>query len=144
MEILVLTLLYLIVFIALKWDELFNFFHNYILKILLLKLYESHAEPETTKLIHDGFYRVLTMVYNTQNYWVFGLCPSSGFEIIRRKNTTFRKLDLFPSLGEGRHLLCWVPYKELTSITGRSRCLPSPEEGNRSSFRNIVFFLPII
>jgi hypothetical protein len=27
----------------------------------------------------DRFYRVLTMVYNTQNYWVFGLCPSSGF-----------------------------------------------------------------
>jgi hypothetical protein len=25
------------------------------------------------------FYRVLTMVYNTQNYWVFGLRPSSGF-----------------------------------------------------------------
>jgi hypothetical protein len=24
-------------------------------------------------------YRVLTMVYNTQRYWVFGLCPSSGF-----------------------------------------------------------------
>jgi hypothetical protein len=23
--------------------------------------------------------RVLTMVYNTQNYWVFRLCPSSGF-----------------------------------------------------------------
>jgi hypothetical protein len=22
--------------------------------------------------------RLLTMVYNTQNYWVFGLCPSSG------------------------------------------------------------------
>jgi hypothetical protein len=30
-------------------------------------------------LSKDGFYRVLTMVYNTQNYWVFGLCPSSGF-----------------------------------------------------------------
>jgi hypothetical protein len=25
------------------------------------------------------FYRVLTMVYNTQNYWGFGLYPSSGF-----------------------------------------------------------------
>jgi hypothetical protein len=25
------------------------------------------------------------------------------------ENTTFRKLDLFPSSGEGRHLLCWVP-----------------------------------
>jgi hypothetical protein len=34
------------------------------------------------------------------------------------KNTTFRKLDLFP-------------------------CLPSPEDGNRSSFRNVVFFIVI-
>jgi hypothetical protein len=25
------------------------------------------------------------------------------------KNMTFRKLDLFPSSGEGRHLLCWFP-----------------------------------
>jgi hypothetical protein len=39
------------------------------------------------------------MVYNTQNYWVFGLCPSSGIlETI--ENTTFRKLDLFPSSGD--------------------------------------------
>jgi hypothetical protein len=45
------------------------------------------------------------MVYNTQNYCVFGLCPSL-------ENTTFRKLDLFPSSGEGvgRHLLCWIPF----------------------------------
>jgi hypothetical protein len=43
-----------------------------------------------------------------RRYWVFGLCPSSGFEIT--KNTT----------------LC---------------CLPSPEDGNRSSFRNIVFLV---
>jgi hypothetical protein len=34
------------------------------------------------------------------------------------KNTTFRKLGLFPSSGEGRQLLCWVHYKELTSISG--------------------------
>jgi hypothetical protein len=25
------------------------------------------------------------MVYNTQNYWVFGICPSSGLQLIRRK-----------------------------------------------------------
>jgi hypothetical protein len=37
------------------------------------------------------------MMYNTQNYWVFGLCPSSGI----LENTTFRKLDLFPSSGVG-------------------------------------------
>jgi hypothetical protein len=28
---------------------------------------------------YGRYYRVLTMVYNTQRYWVFGLCPSSGF-----------------------------------------------------------------
>jgi hypothetical protein len=33
----------------------------------------------------------------TQNYWVFGLSPSSGI----LENTTFRKLDLFPSSDEG-------------------------------------------
>jgi hypothetical protein len=40
---------------------------------------------------------VLTVVYNTQNYWVFGLFPSSCI----LENTTFRKLDLFPPSGEG-------------------------------------------
>jgi hypothetical protein len=37
------------------------------------------------------------MVCNTQNYWVFGLFPSSGI----LENTTFRKLDLLPSSDEG-------------------------------------------
>jgi hypothetical protein len=40
---------------------------------------------------------VLTMVYNTPNYWVFGLFPSYGI----LEDTTFRKLDLLPSSGEG-------------------------------------------
>jgi hypothetical protein len=40
---------------------------------------------------------VLMMVYNAQNYWVFGLFPSSDI----LENSTFRKLDLFPSSGEG-------------------------------------------
>jgi hypothetical protein len=35
--------------------------------------------------------------HNWRDLWVFGLCPP--FDII--KNTTFRKLDLFPSSGEG-------------------------------------------
>jgi hypothetical protein len=75
---------------------------------------------------------VLTMVYNTQNYWVFGLCPLSAVLKTREHNIsetgsisllrlsgetptllgpleranlhhwTFQKLDLFPSSGEGR------------------------------------------
>jgi hypothetical protein len=51
-----------------------------------------------------GDSRVLTMVRNTQNYWRFGHCPSSGI-LKTLKNTTFRKLDLLPFSGEGgRHL----------------------------------------
>jgi hypothetical protein len=38
-------------------------------------------------------------VYDTQNYGVFGLCPSS--RILNLENITFRKLDLFPFPGEG-------------------------------------------
>jgi hypothetical protein len=38
------------------------------------------------------------MVYNIQNYWVFGLCPSSG--ILETENTAFRKMELFPSSGK--------------------------------------------
>jgi hypothetical protein len=37
------------------------------------------------------------MVYNTQNYWLFRFFLSSDI----LENTTFRKLDLFPSTGEG-------------------------------------------
>jgi hypothetical protein len=37
------------------------------------------------------------MVHNTRVYYAFGLCPSSGV----LKYTAFRKLDLFPSSGEG-------------------------------------------
>jgi hypothetical protein len=44
------------------------------------------------------YYRVLTMVYNTQRYWVFGLCPSSGFEI--RTMDKFRK----PSISVYHHM----------------------------------------
>jgi hypothetical protein len=38
------------------------------------------------------------MVYNTQNYRIFGLCPSSGILTTRKHNVS--KLDLFPSSGE--------------------------------------------
>jgi hypothetical protein len=40
---------------------------------------------------------MMMMMYNTWDYWVFALCPSSGI----LQNTMFRKLDLFPSSGEG-------------------------------------------
>jgi hypothetical protein len=58
------------------------------------------------------------MVYNTQDYWVFGLCPSSGI----LKNTTFQKLHLFLSSGER-----WEDtYSIWLEWTQQSRCLPTP------------------
>jgi hypothetical protein len=66
---------------------------------------------------------VLAMVYNTQNYWISGLCPSSGI----LENTTFLKLDLFLSSGEwGRHLLCWDHWLRLALSKGPNRVGVSP------------------
>jgi hypothetical protein len=57
---------------------------------------------------------VLTMVYNSQNCWGFGLRPSYGI-LDKKKKMTFQRLDLFLSSGErGRHLIIWVPQKEVT------------------------------
>jgi hypothetical protein len=51
-----------------------------------------------TKNFTNRLERILTMVYVVQNSQNFsGLFPSSGIP----KNTSFRKLDLFPSSGEG-------------------------------------------
>jgi hypothetical protein len=49
-----------------------------------------------TNIMH--FYRVLTMVYSTQNYWGFGLFSFSG--VFDSRSTMFQKLDLFPFSGE--------------------------------------------
>jgi hypothetical protein len=37
------------------------------------------------------------IMYNTQNHWVYGVCPLS-----RILNNSFRKVDVFPCLGEGK------------------------------------------
>jgi hypothetical protein len=62
---------------------------------------------------------------------------------IELENITFRKLDMFPSLEYARgHLLCWVQLLRLALSKGPNRVsffLSSPEDGNRSSLRNIVF-----
>jgi hypothetical protein len=55
------------------------------------------------------------MVYSTQNYWGFGLFPLSG--VFGSRNTTFRKLDLFPSSGEGEKTPTYLgPLIEISSL----------------------------
>jgi hypothetical protein len=49
------------------------------------------------------------MVYNTQNYWVFELCPSSGIlETIKHNVLETGSVSVL-RLGGGTHLLSWVP-----------------------------------
>jgi hypothetical protein len=59
---------------------------------------------------------------NSQNYYVFDLGPSSGILITGEHNVS--ETGSVPILRWGRrHLLCWVPQKELTSITGQPMSL---------------------
>jgi hypothetical protein len=55
---------------------------------------------------------VLTVAYNSQNYWFLDFVHRPIF--YKLENITFQELDLFPSSGEvGRHLLCWVPFRHV-------------------------------
>jgi hypothetical protein len=76
------------------------------------------------------------MVCDTPDDWVFGLCPSFGI----LNNTALRKLDLFPSSGERTSVVHWL---RLALSNGPNRVGVynlKPEDGNRSTFRNVVFF----
>jgi hypothetical protein len=64
--------------------------------------------------------------YNTKNHWVSGLCPLSGilstsnYRTQRFGNWIYFRLQV---RGE-RHLLCWVPKEELTSVCLNMSCSP--------------------
>jgi hypothetical protein len=92
-------------------------------------------------------------VHYLQNYWIFGLCPSSDILKNTQKNTTFRGLYLFTSSGGcRRHLHCRSVRKcrrqsldslRLAISDGPNRVGAShrsPEDRNRSRFRNLVLF----
>jgi hypothetical protein len=79
----------------------------------LIIIFESNKRPEKITLtgaskfaqIHVLILRIIGFldVFHLPVFW-------------RIENTTFRKLNLFPTSGEGgRHLLSWVASKELTS-----------------------------
>jgi hypothetical protein len=64
-------------------------------------------------------------INDPRNYWVFGLCPSSGI----LKNATFRKLDPFPSSGER------VGTPALLSLSINGPVVPKPLNISVSLFR---------
>jgi hypothetical protein len=76
------------------------------------------------------------IVYDTQNYWDFGLAPASGILKPKKKKISETGSASIFRWWEG-DLLCWD-----SSFYGHNRVavfLSSPEDGNRPSFRNVVF-----
>jgi hypothetical protein len=65
----------------------------------------------------------------------YGFLPSYGILNNYKTQRSGNWISFALQVSGGRHLICWVPYKELRSVTGPFR----PEHGNRSNFRNIVF-----
>jgi hypothetical protein len=86
----------------------------------------------------------LTRMYTTQNFWTCGLRPSSGFITTRKHNIPkIGSISVFKggegdacSLGSLDKWLRLALSKE-TNRVGAS--LPLLEDGNRVSFRNVVF-----
>jgi hypothetical protein len=74
-------------------------------------------------------YWILRLLYFTKGCWVSGLCPVYG---IQKRDTTFRKLNLFPFSCKGawRHML--------TRVGSNSWC-QSPHRENRLGFWNDAF-----
>jgi hypothetical protein len=96
--------------------------------LALLQIHNEEKQAYTTSNSKTLYVTYIKTSFCIQRYWVFRLCPSFGFEIT--KNTTFQKLDQSPVI-------------EASSFYGtqQSRCLPSPKDGKRSSFRNVVFLV---
>jgi hypothetical protein len=70
------------------------------------------------------------MVYNTQNYWVSGLCQSSGILNTRKHNV--------PETGSVS-VLRWGETPTRLDPLERANLDPSHADGNRVSFRNVMF-----
>jgi hypothetical protein len=86
------------------------------------------------------FKSVLTMVYNTQNYWISELCPSSC--ILKTKKNTFRKLASVPSSGKRRETpnLLRMPSSGILRSVALVRTDVSEE---RSAFSALELDLPL-
>jgi hypothetical protein len=62
-----------------------------------------------------------------------GLCASSRIPNTRKLNVSDTRSVSVLRWGGRRHILCWVPYRELTSITGPQGSVPSRRKRSFSS-----------
>jgi hypothetical protein len=94
-------------------------------KYIFLKLFSEQNQffLKTRTSVYNfcmkrSFYWGITFIF-TQNYWVFGLFQSSGI-LVNRKYDVSETGSVSVLRWRGRkHLLSWVTWKELISITGQ-------------------------
>jgi hypothetical protein len=81
-----------------------------------------------------------TVKYNLffQNYWVFGLFPSSGI-LENRKHDVSETRSVFVLKWGGKTPTQLGPIERANLHHWVGVSPPSLEDGNRSSFRNVVF-----
>jgi hypothetical protein len=71
----------------------------FLISVIFRDIYLDTEATET--FITSRIWRVLTMVYNTQNYWVSGPCPSSEILNIRKHEVSETGSVSVPRWGEG-------------------------------------------
>jgi hypothetical protein len=89
-----------------------------------------------------AYTRVCIYRMYTQSYWVCGLCPSCGILNNRKTQRFWNWISFRVQVRVGKHLPCWVQLLRSALSKGSNRLdvsVPSPEDGNRSNFRNAVF-----
>jgi hypothetical protein len=96
---------------------------------------EYRKQQVMTNSTERIIWRILTMVYKTQNYWIFGLCSLSGI-----LNNVSEDWSVSILRWEGETLY-WIQWLRLTLSKGSNRVCISFHLSKqvRSSFRNVVF-----
>jgi hypothetical protein len=61
--------------------------------------------------------QALLYILVTENHWVYGLHPSSGILNNHKTQCSGKWVFFHLQVRGGRHLLCWVPQKDISSIS---------------------------
>jgi hypothetical protein len=101
----------------------FSLCEYYLFQILSIKLIEFPKGSD------DG-----VLHFELQNYWVFLLCPTSGILEIRKHSVSETG-----SVSFLRSLVQWLRLALSKGPNWVGVFPPSPADGNRSNFRNVVF-----
>jgi hypothetical protein len=118
-----------------------------VIMLSFMKLADGSKVISAAKQRTCIIWSVLMTAYNTQNYWVSGLCPLCGILNNRKHNVSETgSVSVFRwgkgenySVGAVRKSVQWLRLALSKSPNRVVVSLPLPEDRNRSSSKNVVF-----